>query len=166
MPVVAQIKAAWEHRALILAFVLVFLAALCKRQAETIAALKHAAPPPETVETRIVTVHDGGPVHITKHYAPPPMSCPPDTPPQLVTVDYDRGPSTTTTTSDTATKITPAAAAPASRQPWRYVGVTLDPLSLGQPRALGAGVAFWNAEAGLNYDWKYHALGLDARVRF
>jgi hypothetical protein len=79
----------------------------------------------------------------------------------------ERGASTTTTQKESqVVKDVKPACPPAPRAPWRYVSAALDVPGL-TPRRLGAGVTWYGRlDTGLDYDFKYHAAGLDLRVRF
>jgi hypothetical protein len=87
---------------------------------------------------------------------------------QYVERDIERGQTTTTTEKDShVVKDVRPACPPAPRAPWRYAGVTVDPLNSFMPRALRGGVSLWGRlDVGGSFDWKYRALGLEAAVRF
>lgn len=148
---------------IILVLLLLFRFEHAARKADDAALAARPAVHTET-EQQLKVVRIAGPVHVETRtvYVP-------GKPGEVQYVDriVTRDAVTTTTTKDSEMQrdVRPACP-PAPRAPWRYAGATLDLPAL-LPRRLEGGITWYGRlDTGLNYDFKYHAVGLDARVRF
>ncbi len=148
MPPLLLLKAAWTHRALILAVAFVGLLALAKRQHETIAFLRGR--PTVDVRERIVEkrVVVRGPVRVVKIQAPD----------GTVTTTTDRAPETVVTDKDREKERTETPPQLGGAERTRYAGVGVDPA---RPR-------LWRVRTGLNVLGAFDlgmAADLDATAR-
>lgn len=155
----------WETWVVITLIAVIFYVLSLQHQ---LAAAKAALAARPTVhieaEQQVKTVRVAGPVH----YETETVYVPGTNTVQYVDRIITRDPVTTTTQKDSEVKKDekPSCPAPAAAH-WRYAGITLDPDNGGVPSALRGGVTLWGRfDAGASYDWKHHAPGLDAAVRF
>ena len=142
MPPLLLLRQGWEHRALVLAVVVVGLLAMAKRQHETITLLR-AAPTVEfrdrVVEKRVVI---RGPVRIVKEVVKAPDGT------TTTTTTTDRAPETVTTDKDRdKERVEIPQQVPKDPRRTRYVGVGVDPA---HPR-------LWRARTGLTVFGRFDA---------
>lgn len=186
LPLLQAIKEVWEQRTLILAFTVAFLVALTLRQHETIVALRQTPTVefrdrdverlvvvrgPERVVEKIVTVQ--GPERIVEkvvnnNVVERIVSREATTTTTETTTD--RAPETTSSekTSETDKIATPPQGT-LENQPYRYIGLALDPFDRGIPQRARAGVTLWrHLDAGVSWDPRLspRAGGLQLEVSF
>jgi hypothetical protein len=153
------LQQAWDNRAKILLIIAVGLAALSKRQLEQIQQLRAELEAKPSVQERVVTRVERGPVRIVKHVVEKPGA------ERIVTVEVLREAWSSETSSEH--RETPACPA-APRAPRWILAASTDPTARGRSELLRAGVTL-----GGRLDLSYgHSItgperhALDVAVRF
>lgn len=155
----------WETWVVItLVVVLLYVLSLQRQLKDARAALAARPAVVTKVEQQVKTVTVAGPVRVETKT----VYVPGTTQVQYVDRVVERAPVTTTQQKETEADRSVTPACPAAAAPrWRYAGLTLDPDNGGVPMALRGGVTLWGRfDAGVSYDWKHRAAGLEGALRF